>query len=259
MSQSQQVTARFSVPGAITYSPSSATFSIVRGSPVPPPTTIKASDTGERSLQLHSLIGVTYAPNVLPWLNVTIDKLTIDTLSPATLTLQVAPDTLSAGTYQASVTLLDSGEQRSWSFVVTLVIAPGPTPPVLSNATYTLIKVNDSNLCTLPGTPTGSSFQVDFDYSDVNGDGPTSLAQAHLNLNWLFTPLGNPGGFSDYVYRSSLTGDGRTGHATTIQCYYFGSNTAVTVTMTILDVGGLRSSSSDPNAKVTIPRPAGSN
>jgi hypothetical protein len=161
---------------------------------------------------------------------------------------------LSPGTYQANVILRDDGNQFSCTLVVTLTIQPGPTPPGISNISVSLIQLNDAARCTL-GTPVASSFQVDFDYTDPTGNGPLNISQALLNIDWVFSPQNDIGGFTNYTYMSTLTGDGSTGHARTTQCYRFGTNTAVRVTMSIVDQGGLRSA----GAAFTIQKPPGSN
>ena len=256
MDQSRQVTARFSIPGTITYVPSSAGFSMPQFGNPPAPTTVSVTNTGERPLQLASSIPITYVPQTTAWLSATIDTLVVDTLYPATLTLTVLPaaSRLAGGSYQASVILRDSGLQLSWTLPVTLTIVPAPAPPVISNIGVQLIQLNDAQRCTL-GTPAASSFQVTFDYTDVNGNGPTSIGQAALNIRYLFQPQQDSGSFSNYTYLSSLTGNGSSGSANTTQCYRFGTNTSVDVTMSIVDQGGLRSA----GATVNIKKPTGSN
>jgi hypothetical protein len=189
------------------------------------------------------------------WLQASVDRLTLDTLAPATLTLTVLPNTLPPGTWTATVVLRGTNTLfLSYAMDVTLVVT-APAGPTISNITSSVIRVNDASTCTLPG-PVASSFRVEFDWTDPDGNGPRDLREASMPLDYTFQPNGNSGSIAaPYTYRSSLTGDGRSGHATTTQCYYFGSYSSVVVTMSIVDQGGLRG----PNAQVSITRPPGSN
>jgi hypothetical protein len=224
------------------------------GGASPAPIDVSVINSGERALQLDPTIPITYAePGIPAWLAVQIDKLTIDTLSPATLGVRVLSNKLGAGTYHANVIIRDSGLQFSWVLPVTLTVQPPPTAPTISNIVVTSFTVRDTRLCTQPGVPTGTSFEMQFDYSDPNGDGPLDFNQAALQTDYLFVPQGETG--SSFTYRNGFTADGRTGHVTIAQCYYFGTNASVTVTMTIMDRSGLRSA----GASINIPKPAGSN
>jgi hypothetical protein len=176
----------------------------------------------------------------------------IDTLSPATLTLSVPSNSLAPGAYNATVYVGDFvvtvGQVN-----VTLTVTPPPTAPILSDVRYSLIQLNDDQRCTL-STPYGSSFSVVFNYTDPNGNGPTTISQAALYLAYVFV-FGGPGSFSNYTWLSSVSGNGSSGTVTTTQCYRFGSNSYVDVSMTIQDLTGLRSDS----IGVRITRPSGSN
>jgi hypothetical protein len=256
MDQARQVTARFSIPGTITFVPTSAGFTMPeRGAP-PAATTVSVTNTGERQLLLDPTIPVSYFDEVPAWLGVQIDRLVVDTLAPATLRLTVLPAAsgLVFGTYLADVIVRDAGLQLAWVLPVTLTVTPPPTAPTISNIAVSLIQLNDAQRCTL-STPAASSFRITFDYTDPNGNGPTNISQAGLNISWVFRPLLDTGGFNNYTFQSSLTGNGFTGSAITTQCYRFGSNTSVDVTMTIQDQGGLRS----VGATTTILKPPGSN
>jgi len=256
MDQSRQVTARFSSPGTITYTPGSVSFSVQQGAAPPASVVVSAANTGERSLQLDATIAVSYTPSGTAWLGVSIDRFVIDTLVPANLTLSVASAAtkLPAGTYQASVIVFDSGRLFSWVLPVTLTVTPPPTPPTISNIVASVLQLNDAQRCTL-STPYATSFTITFDYTDPNGDGPATLPQAGLGISYVFQPRLDSGSFSNYTYLSSLTGNGSTGSANTVQCYRFGTNTSVDVTMTIQDLAGLRSA----GATTSILKPAGSN
>jgi hypothetical protein len=257
MTQNRQVTARFSTIGQLQLTPSSTTFNMTAGGALPASQQITVANIGERPVQLNQTIPITYNPSTVPaWLSVQIDKFTVDTLSPAHLTATVLPNQLPPGTYQASVILRDSGNQFSWILGVTLVVASPPVGPTISNITISLIQLNDSQRCTL-SQPFASSFRVEFDYTDPNGNGPLSISQAQLNIDWNFTPRNDAGLFTNYTFQSSLSSGngGLTGHAITTQCWRWGSNTLLTAKMTIVDQGGLRG----PEAVYTLTRPPGGN
>ena len=252
MNQSRTVTARFSAPGMISLSPTTAAFTMQQGGAATPASqAITVSNVGDRPVYL-SAIQISYSPNVTAWLSAQISSMVIDTLSPATLTLSVLSNSLAPGAYNATVYVGDFvvtvGQVN-----VTLTVTPPPTAPILSNVGYSLIQLNDDQRCTL-STPYGSSFQVVFNYTDPNGNGPTTISQAALYLAWTFV-FGGPGSFSNYTWGSSVSGNGSSGTVTTTQCYRFGSNSYVDVTMTIQDLTGLRSSA----IGLRIARPAGSN
>jgi len=252
MNQSRTVTARFSAPGIISLSPTTASFTMFQGGPPTPASqTITVSNVGERPVSL-SPIQISYSQEVVPWLSAQISSMVIDTLSPATLTLSVLSNSLAPGVYNATVVVgdfvLTTGQVN-----VTLTVTAPPTAPTISNVTYSLLTLNDAARCTL-SSPPASSFQVVFDYTDPNGNGPTTIAQAGLLLSWVFV-IGGPGSFTNYTYLSSISGNGSSGTVTTTQCYRFGSNTYVDVTMSIQDLTGLRSN----DLTFRIPKPAGSN
>lgn len=125
--------------------------------------------------------------------------------------------------------------------------------PTISNVASKLYLLNDPN-CNLYGTPVGTSFLVTFDYSDPNGDGPTNISEAKMDISWKFQ-YGSISGFSDYTWHSSLSGNGYSGTATTKQCYIFYSNNYVDVTMTIEDLSGAKSN----QLPIRIYKPSGSN
>lgn len=137
---------------------------------------------------------------------------------------------------------------------VTVSFEPAsPVPPTISNPAWELIQLNDSG-CNLYGDPVGSLFLITFDYADPNGNGPTNISEAKIDLAWDF-PGCCDGGFNNYTWNSSLSGDGYSGTITTNQCYSFGTNSYVDVTMTIEDLNSDRSS---PQT-VRIDKPSGSN
>jgi len=254
MTESRDVIARFSIPGAITYSPSSASFSMTFGGASPAPMDVSVINSGERPLQLDPTIPITYAESGIPaWLAVQIDKLAVDTLSPATIGVRVLSNKLGPGTYHANVIIRDSGLQFSWVLPVTLTVQPPPTAPVISNQRYDRRATNDAGNCTAPGVPVGSSFDIYFDYADVDGDAPRTLSESGLRLIWTF-----PAGNSDTVttFRAAYTnGDGSAGSGWIFQCFYFGPNSYVDISVSLVDASGLRSS----EAQLRITKPSGSN
>jgi hypothetical protein len=250
MDQTRQVTARFSIWGTITFVPPSAGFTMLeRGAP-PGAATVSVRNTGERQLLLNSTIPVTYAQEVTPWLDAKLDRLVVDTLTPATLTLTVLSTAsgLASGTYQASVTLRDDGLQRSWVLPVTLTITPGH-PPVLSNISYT--QPNPVNSCDIFGGPLGTEFLVRYDYTDAGGDVRTG---ATIFVNYLFSN-GGAGSFDEGPF-SSIGGNGFSGTIQSDMCFIFGSvATFVDVTITVTDIAGF----TGQPIVVRILKPAGAN
>ena len=194
--------------------------------------------------------------------------------NPADYTISASPLTIAAGNTTGTITvtvIADTLAEPNETVIVTLGTPTNATlgapaqhiltiadndlvPPTISNISVALIQLNDAARCTL-SQPPASSFQISFDYADANGNGPTSISGAGFNISWVFRPQSDTGGFTNYTFMSSLTGDGFTGRAITTQCYRFGTNTSVDVTMTIVDQGGLRSGGVTTN----ILRPNGSN
>ncbi len=254
MDQDRTVTARFSPPGSIDVTANTASFTMPVGGPATPSSetlTVYHTGGGGRTVYLYDLL-ITYDPvDVTPWLDANMSSLVIDSLNPATLTLSVnaSANNLGIGVYTAQVILRDFYNFKT----VDVTLTVGNPPPVMSNVNHSLIELNDELRCTL-SSPPASSFEVTFDYSDPNGNGPTNISQARLRIDYVFQSSGS-GTFNNYTYRSSLSGDGYSGTATTTQCYRFGTNSYVDVTMSIEDAGGARS------AEVThrITKPNGSN
>ena len=234
----------------VKLTPDSLSFSGVIGGQPPAVQSVAVTNAGADVLS-RLLASVVYL-NGSGWLQTSLSG----TIAPTTLNVQARPESVTvAGSYVALVVVRSniSGVTPDTARVVFNVTAP-PTAPRISNISVSLIRLNDAQICTLD-TPAASSFRVVFNYTDPNGDGPTSISQARLGIAYDFLPQHNTGGFSNYTYQSSLSGNGATGTATTTQCYRFGTNTSVNVTMTIQDLGGLTS----PGATVNILKPAGSN
>jgi len=85
--------------------------------------------------------------------------------------------------------------------------------PTISNPAWDLLILNDPN-CNYFGPPVGSLFLITFDYTDPDGNGPTNISQAKLDIAYDF-PGCCDGDWNDYTWNSSLSGDGNSGTATT--------------------------------------------
>jgi hypothetical protein len=158
---------------------------------------------------------------------------------------------LLSGVNIITVTARDAGGNTSTDSL-SVTYSTTNAPPTISTATYNLDTLNDAR-CNL-SLPVGSSFTVTFNYTDSDGNGPINISQANLYIAFDF-PLGVDGYFDNYTWNSSLSGNGSSGTATTLQCYRFGSNAYVDVTMTIQDLLGATSNA----LTVRIFRPSGSN
>ena len=149
--------------------------------------------------------------------------------------------------------LENNGPERTAAITVAeknhTVTQAGNNPPIISDAAWELIQLNDP-ICNLYGDTLGSSFLITFDYSDSDGNGPVNISEAKTDVSWDF-PDCCDGGFNNYTWNSSLIGDGYSGTATTKQCYQFGNNSYVDVTMTIEDLIGSRSNP----LTIRIPKP----
>lgn len=248
MNQSRQVTARFSTIGTLSLSPSSAAFTQPElGTATPASVQITATNVGERPLTLSPTIPISYTPSVASWLSAGIDKLVIDTLSPATLTLRVLSNQLAAGTYGATVFLRDDGLQFSWPVTVTLTVTV-PTPPVLSNISY--VQVGAINTCDIFGGPLGTYFRTTYSYSDADGDVRTG---ATVFVNYVFAN-DSSGSFDDTQF-STIGGDGFTGTIQSDMCFLFGGASFVDASIRVTDLAGAESQP----ITVRILRPSGAN
>lgn len=131
------------------------------------------------------------------------------------------------------------------------------TPPTIFKPFLELIQLNAPN-CDLAGPPVGSLFLTSFEYTDPDGNGPTNISQAKVEIAWDFPSTGDgvDGVFNDYnLLDSSLSGDGNSGTAEIFKCFRFGSNGYVDVTMTIEDLIGAKSNP----LTIRIAKPDGSN
>ena len=155
-------------------------------------------------------------------------------------------------TYRYRVQAYNLGGSSAYS-----QIAAATTPastPVLSAGSYTVWTIDDPG-CSLYGpTRLGTSFRVVFSFTDADGDVP--LSSSAVGGSWVFSPSGVSGNVSvTYRYTPSVTGSGSSGTVTTYQCYVFGSDAYVDVTMTMTDATGRTGTL----APIRIGKPAGAN
>jgi hypothetical protein len=131
------------------------------------------------------------------------------------------------------------------------------TPPTISNPFLELIQLNAPD-CDMDGLPVGSLFLTSFEYTDPDGNGPTDISQAKVEIAWDFPGTGDgvDGVFSDYTLLDSyVLGDGYSGSSEIAKCFRFGNNDYVDVTITIEDLIGAKSNP----LTVRIDKPDGSN
>ena len=122
MDQNREVTARFSMPGLLSLSAMTASFTMPRaGTATPTSVDITASNIGGRSLTLASLTTV-YSQNVPPWLDVQTSGTTIAPGSSVTVTLTVLTNTLFPGVYNATVPIFDGGQETGGPVPVSLTV-----------------------------------------------------------------------------------------------------------------------------------------
>jgi hypothetical protein len=127
---------------------------------------------------------------------------------------------------------------------------PLPAPATVSNLRQSLIQVSDP-ICDVPGLVARSSFLIELDYDDPDGD--VTAADTIVTESFRFVPNGTVGAFE--TGPSAVLGDGFSGTVQYIACTSFGTNTGVERTVTIRDAGGRRSNA----LTVTSPKPPGGN
>jgi hypothetical protein len=128
---------------------------------------------------------------------------------------------------------------------VTLAADFLPPAPVISNARYTVVSINDAGLCANGGT----KIDVMVDYTDPNGDVGTTVP---FTAEFTFSPSGNSGTDTQNVTRN---GTGDAGDLTAEYCVLFGTDTQLSLNVTITDAAGLQSN----RLGLAIPKPAGAN
>jgi len=117
----RSVTARFSMPGLISVSATSATFEMPYGGTASPSTEeITVFLSYGRPVTLEPIEPV-YSPSVDPWLDTELGSTYVEVGSPATLTLSILPNSLPVGEYTANVPVTD-GYYRLWIIDVTLTV-----------------------------------------------------------------------------------------------------------------------------------------
>jgi hypothetical protein len=253
MDQDRRVTARFSPPGNITVSPTTASFSMPFGGPATPASrtaTVSHDGGGGRAVFLDDLV-TTYSPSGVPaWLNANMSSMVIDSLSPQTLTLSVNSGAydLPIGVYTATVIIRDFYNFQTVDVTLTVV---GPNP-VISNVSSQILAINDTVSCGHMSPP-GTLFRFAFDYTDSGGDVNQSTAVLIVDYQFDSGPIGQfrqppePG--------MSVTGDGFSGQIRSLICSQFGSASQITEWFTLLD------SQANPSNTISIvvPKPGGAN
>jgi hypothetical protein len=119
---------------------------------------------------------------------------------------------------------------------------PTASPPTISNASFAIVEVNSAS-CSNGGT----SVEIGFDYQDSNGDIGESVP---VRTRFTFQPSGTTG-----QAESDFTADG-TGFAGSVRpnyCIVFGTNTQVTLAVSITDMAAGRSN----ELEVVVPKPTG--
>ncbi|MEJ2237619.1 MAG: PKD domain-containing protein, partial [Gemmatimonadales bacterium] len=249
MDQDREVRAWFSSPGILSASPTTAGFSMLQaGTPTPSSQTVTISNIGQRSVTIGA-IQTSYGQQVAPWLNATIDRPVIDTLTPATLTLSIIPNNLDPMVYTATVAVGDFVLTVTQVNVTLTVQLPNP---ILSNVTGRLVTLNDPEICGYQD-PDGSLFQFDMNYTDADGD--VNQSTAVLTVAYQF--IGGSSGQFQQPPEAGLTvgGDGFSGTITSYVCNVFGNATGVTEMFTLQDSQGNPSNT----LSITVDRPGGAN
>ncbi len=141
---------------------------------------------------------------------------------------------------EAEVTL-SPGEVRETPLSITMLQFPS-----IFNVRQQPVALNDCDLG--DGGALASSFQIDFDFADADGD---VIAGSRVTVNFSFVG-GNSGTF---VASPNIAGSGAQGTISTGQCYRFDTTERLDVSMTLTDAGGL---TSEPLTLV-IDRPQGAN
>ncbi|UCG85438.1 MAG: hypothetical protein JSW71_16095, partial [Gemmatimonadota bacterium] len=249
MDQDRQVRAWFSAPGIISVNPTTASFTMLQaGTPSPASQTITVSNIGQRPINLEP-IQISYTPSVAPWLNASINRTVIDTLTPATMTLSVLANNLDPGVYNAAVYVGDFSITVGQVNVTLTVQLPNP---VISNVSGQLVTVNDAEFCGYMD-PDGSLFRFDMNYTDADGD--VNQSTAVLTVAYQFNP-GSSGQFQQPPEPGmSVSGDGYSGTITSYICNLFGSAESVTEMFTLQDSQGNPSNM----LSITVPKPTGAN
>jgi len=128
---------------------------------------------------------------------------------------------------------------------VTLAAEFFPPAPVISNPRYTVVSVNDAVLCSNGGT----KIDVTVDYTDPNADVGATVP---FMADFTFSPSGSTGSNTQDVTRN---GTGDAGDLTAEYCVVFGTDTQLSLNITISDTAGLQSN----KLGLAIPKPTGAN
>jgi len=124
----------------------------------------------------------------------------------------------------------------------------GKLGPTISNLTQSL---RDLNACEIDQGLLGSIFAAEFDFTDPDGD-VTPMGSV-INLRFRFSPSGVEDSGTTPI--DVLSGDSSAGRLQLGQCYRFGNETSVSVTVSLGDSGGNISN----ELTVNTPKPQGAN
>jgi len=128
---------------------------------------------------------------------------------------------------------------------------PGATAPTISGLTQELLQLNTIS-CMLPNGPVGSLFAAEFNFSDPDGD-VTTMASA-VEVSFQFVPSGNSATFTDTTLEQ-ISGNASSGRVQVGQCYRFGNDQSVNVTVRLQDDAGHASNA----LTINTPKPQGAN
>ncbi len=125
----------------------------------------------------------------------------------------------------------------------------GSPAPVISNLTQSLRELNG---CSLGEGLPGSIFAAELDFTDPDGD--VTPNGSVLNVRFRFSPSGVEGSITTQSIEL-IGGDSSAGRIQLGQCYRFGNDSSVSVTVSLGDSGGNISN----ELTVNTPKPQGAN
>jgi uncharacterized repeat protein (TIGR02543 family) len=129
----------------------------------------------------------------------------------------------------------------------TATFVPTPVAPTISNAASRLVELNSATLCPVNRA---SFFEFSFDYNDPNGN----VSPGGSLIRFAF--VRNPDGQNDNItVPGQRQGNTFVGKALVGFCLPFLTNSSYTITLSLIDDGGLTSNA----ITITLNRPAGAN
>jgi len=152
---------------------------------------------------------------------------------------------LQAGT--STISASQDGVTANTLLTVNAVTSGGAT---LRNLQATVVQLNDSTSCVFSNGSVGSLFQLDFDFSNGNGNVTTGTT---VDISFDFQPSGSVGSFT--VSSPDIQGDGTQGSISFLVCFLFSADTTVTLTVKITDSVGQESN----GVTIEVSRPNGAN